>query len=201
VKTLLEFDYPKQYLSELVLEDQQLIYKFVFDINCADVLGQSTLYIACSEGYIDIVEYLVTFTMPAFKFGKNSKRRPSSQNMSGGSDSSTGDSSETPQKGSPCTCRPVQLIRRNSRFIPLHAAIIHHFYEITDLLLNNKADPNSFYSRDNVRVSALSLACKHKDSLALDKLLQAGADDVNRTTFNKAAEEQQNLIPILLKYR
>ncbi|OWF47807.1 Leucine-rich repeat serine/threonine-protein kinase 1 [Mizuhopecten yessoensis] len=199
VKQLLEFSYPDSMMIELSVEvgASSLIYSFPFDVNSPNVFGHTPLYLACLDGDCSLLEYMLNFEVPATSTGP-----PTFGHMASGSQ--LGDTSEpvTPDVGSLNHCKPFQVnVESACRFIPLHAVIKKRNHVLVNLLLEKKADPNSFYIKNGRHVSALLVACENQDSLTLDKLLRYGAEDKDNSIFTYVVRDRQNLLPILLKYK
>ncbi|XP_033739221.1 leucine-rich repeat serine/threonine-protein kinase 1-like isoform X2 [Pecten maximus] len=199
VKQLLEYPYPDSMMAEFSVDlgSRSFIYSFPFDVNSQNVFGHTPLYLACLEGDCSLLECMLSFEVPA-----TSTDPPSfSQKASG---TQMGDTTEplTPDVGSFNHCNPFKVnVDSNSRFVPLHAAIKKRNHGLIDLLLENKADPNSSYTNNGHSVSALLVACDNKDSLTVDKLLRYGAEDKDNSIFTYVVRDRLSLLPILLKYK
>ncbi|XP_069125581.1 leucine-rich repeat serine/threonine-protein kinase 1-like [Argopecten irradians] len=199
VKQLLEYPYQESMMTEFSVDlgARNYVYSFPFDVNSPNVFGHTPFYIACLEGDTSLVECMLNFEIPATSSGP-----PIFGQKTSGSQMGDTTEPQTPDAGSFSHCKPFKVnVDSSNRFIPLHAAIKKRNHRLIDLLLQNKADPNSSYKSNGHVVSALTVACDNRDSLTLDKLLRYGAEDKDNSIFSDVVHDRQNLMPILLKYK
>lgn len=190
IKTILEYEYPSDVLKEFVDDDCR--YNLALDINGIDMDGQTVLHVACEQGEVGIVEFLVKFKIkPKWKPNKL-RTRKSSRKSNPLNASLSEDELYYPLK--------VNAVN-NARVMPLHIAIKNGFGQIIKKLLEVKADVNSVVKENGKESTALMLACMLGESYIMDILLQYNATDYDRKVFNYAKDNKPTLLSILLKYR
>ena len=190
IKTILEYQYPSDVLKEFVDDDCR--YNLALDINGIDMDGQTALHVACEQGEVGIVEFLVKFKVkPKWKPNKL-RTRKSLRKSNPANTSVSKDEVYYPLK--------VNAVN-NARVMPLHIAIKNGFGQIIKKLLEAKADVNSVVKENGKESTALMLACMLGESYIMDILLQYNATDYDRKVFNYAKDNKPTLLSILLKYR
>ncbi|XP_063446430.1 leucine-rich repeat serine/threonine-protein kinase 1-like isoform X1 [Mytilus trossulus] len=190
MKTILDFKYPPEIMR--MFEDEDCTYNLPLDINAIDMEGQTVLHLACKNGEVEIVRYLVDFTVKPKWKGKMGRTRVSVRKTTPISPSSSQVSLYSPVK--------INAVNNNG-LMPLHIAIKKGSGQITEILLKAKADVSAVVKDKGKETTALMIACQLGDSYIMDKLLQYNATDHDKKVFKYAKHENPQLLSILLKYR
>ncbi|CAH0730719.1 unnamed protein product, partial [Brenthis ino] len=76
VTLLLEYNYPEHLLSTYTDASGKWQYRFAFDVNARDASGQTALYVACTLGNVDVVDALLSHTVPVYRPVKGEEETP-----------------------------------------------------------------------------------------------------------------------------
>ncbi|UJR21883.1 hypothetical protein I4U23_024955 [Adineta vaga] len=191
----------------------QRSYVFPFNLNAQDLNDQTSLYLAALGGYIDVVEYLLSFRihgLTAQEIELFKRRSTHSYFNSESSITTLSDFNTTLQKITSSFC-PFNLdVYSNNGRAALHEAIEQQNFKLVYLLVSNGANVNLPYEEIASQVSneeqcfvtrstPLSCACRLGHIHLIEYLLNSHATDKEFLAYN--ACKQSYLIGHLLKYR
>ncbi|KAL5018104.1 hypothetical protein ScPMuIL_003826 [Solemya velum] len=188
---LLEYPYPQSVLQKIDLRDAHCTYYTPFDLNAVNGDGRTMLYLASEKGHVNIVDYLLNFSVKAQKMNSEFRER-----------------SATSTDGSEETAIPdIWPVRVNlsavNTFTPLHAAIKNSNKSVFEILLKNGADVNKVILENSRVSSALMMSCR-KGSTGIvftDRLLAHGAEDKDGKVLEMAFNHHPELLGFILKYK
>ncbi|CAF2877239.1 unnamed protein product [Rotaria sp. Silwood2] len=208
-------NYPNYPFSScnIYVDRLQRSYVFPFNLNAQDLNEQTSLYLSALGGYVDVVEYLLSFRVHALTTQEVElfKRRSThSYFTSENSIATLSEFNATLQKTNSSFC-PFNLdVYSNNGRTALHEAIEQQNFKLVHLLISNGASVNLPYeeissrpSNDDqcfiTRSTALSSACRLGNVQLIEYLMNSVATDKEFLAFNSC--KQSYLIGHLLKYR
>ena len=183
----------------------QTCYKIAVNVNALTNDKKTALYLACENGHVDIVKYLLDFKVIGTRLVQ---------------DSNSSIQSQCNKSISSIQVYPVRLCKEmgnddggsvsydssnNSIDLStscLYIAVKNGFHDIVELLLKAGAKTNILTKVDNVEYSAILLtALENKDLLMIDKLFMYKVEDVNSHVLKKAIQWKPEFIHHFLKYK
>ncbi|CAF4794720.1 unnamed protein product, partial [Rotaria sp. Silwood1] len=191
----------------------QRSYVFPFNLNAQDLNEQTSLYLSVLGGYIDVVEYLLSFRVYALtpqEVELFKRRLTHSYFTSENSIVTLSEFNATLQKTNTLFC-PFNLdVYSNNGRTALHEAIEQQNFKLVHLLISNGANVNLSYEEISSRIlnneqcfitrsTALSCACRLNNVQLINYLMNSHATDKEFLAFNSC--KQSYLIGHLLKYR
>lgn len=209
VKCLLEWPYPESLKPTLYTDRDQTSYKIAVNVNALTNDKKTALYLACENGHVEIVKYLLDFQVTGTRLAQNTSGSSNVQNQSNreinavpiypvrlckefGNDDggNTSYDSDSLTNG---------MIKATSC---LFIAVKNRHHEIVELLLKVGARTNITTKLDDVEYSAILLtALENEDLLMIDKLFTYKVEDTNSYVLKRAIQRKPAFIHHFLKYK
>lgn len=179
VKQLLEHDYPETVKKDLIDEFNHCEFSLAIPVYSEDAENKTAFYLACEEGHVDIVEYMLRYKV---------RGRLQEQSISDKSFSYS-------------TCSD------DSDFVEIHPFQVKSKVEVSTGPLDIQSDNTVIYKRDdegNYLTSCIFIAVKNRHRQVIEKLIEFGANlelygtekDVKYNVLLKQAIENNDLLTL-----
>ena len=209
VKCLLEWPYPEHLKASLYTDRDQVCYKIAVNVNALTNDKKTALYLACENGHVEIVKYLLNYRVAGTRTSQNSA-------------SSTNNQSEDTRAEESVKICPVRLCKEfkndesgstnydsdslsNETDLStscLYIAVKNGYHEIVEVLLNTGSRTNITQKLDDKEHNAILLtALENEDLLMIDKLFTYKVEDANSCVLKRAIQLKPAFIHHFLKYK
>ena len=207
VKCLMEWPYPESLKPSQYTDRDQTCYKMAVHVNALNNEKRTALYLACENGFVDIVKYLLNFNVEGTRLDGS---------ISGSMQS------QCSKVVSNIQVYPVRLFKDfgndengtvsydssgsdsviNLSTSCLYVAVKNSFHDVVELLLKAGVKSSILTKVGDVEYSAILLtALENNDLLMIDKLFLHKVEDVNSHVLKKAIQEKPDFIHHFLKYK
>uniref|UniRef100_A0A2C9JFX8 non-specific serine/threonine protein kinase n=1 Tax=Biomphalaria glabrata TaxID=6526 RepID=A0A2C9JFX8_BIOGL len=212
VRLLLEFPYPSSHLLTFTDPATSLSYQMGLEVNAEDASGETPLHIACRNGYAEIVNLLMTYTLKikvekelhnpealGFTINDSDSEDEESDLELPEQNSGQSDHTGTEEREKFETIYPVDInLLNHDGFSPFHLAIKHNRLDVVNILLRTRKSLLSKLKMNDAEVSVLMFAYEHSSMEIMKALLQHGLKDDEDKVLNAAFFSQDLAVKWLL---